>query len=292
MEIDFRKPFLITTSKKLSMKTSLRHSFYLLPICFAIFFSSCTAYQYATLSSSLPKSQYNDFFFENDTVQIVYSFSGMDCPFVIDIFNKLDKPIYINWPQSAVVVNGETKPINNSAGVSNTYDDFEVYTDVNNNSNTTIVNNGYGRVNSRSLNSFNTSVIPAKSQLTIDHLTLKSSFIDITQAESQERTPITAYTTEPINVKKYNFSHGSSPFKFRSFITYSDDSNFNTKHCVDDEFWVSSVFRSASGQVKNSKDTYYVSKTTGFGNFMIGAAVVVGLTLYVIVEASKAETAE
>lgn len=49
----------------------------------------------------------DDFFvFENDTVQITYNFWFTKGVMSFQIFNKLDKPIYVNWRNSSFIHNG------------------------------------------------------------------------------------------------------------------------------------------------------------------------------------------
>jgi hypothetical protein len=49
----------------------------------------------------------NDFFvFENDTVRITYNFWFTKGVMSFQVFNKLDKPIYINWKNSSFIHNG------------------------------------------------------------------------------------------------------------------------------------------------------------------------------------------
>jgi len=49
----------------------------------------------------------NDFFvFENDTVQITYNFWFTKGIMSFQVFNKLDKPIYVNWRNSSFIHNG------------------------------------------------------------------------------------------------------------------------------------------------------------------------------------------
>ncbi len=51
--------------------------------------------------------QEDDFFvFENDTVQITYNFWYAKGMMSFRIFNKLDKPIYVNWRNSSFIHNG------------------------------------------------------------------------------------------------------------------------------------------------------------------------------------------
>lgn len=68
--------------------------------------SSCSRYYINTVeSTSVKKDQYTgEFKFENDSVAITYNFNGEnDAPINIDIYNKLNEPLYINWQQSAII---------------------------------------------------------------------------------------------------------------------------------------------------------------------------------------------
>lgn len=79
--------------------------------------SACsTTYIYSTLNSanaSVEKTNEGDFFFENDSLWISYSLKalnqtsrGANAQLVISIFNKLDKPLFIDWNKSFLSYNG------------------------------------------------------------------------------------------------------------------------------------------------------------------------------------------
>lgn len=72
--------------------------------------SSCSStYLYSTLDSAndgAKKTTQGDFFYENDSLWISYSIKGVGSPLLITIYNKLDKPIIIDWEKSFIVYNG------------------------------------------------------------------------------------------------------------------------------------------------------------------------------------------
>ncbi|MFL5744717.1 MAG: hypothetical protein ACJ751_08635 [Niastella sp.] len=73
------------------------------------FFIACNKYQYSTISSSqLEKNEINELVFENDSLKLVYNFMGSDLGPNIFIENKLQEPVYIDWRESALIVNGHT----------------------------------------------------------------------------------------------------------------------------------------------------------------------------------------
>jgi hypothetical protein len=82
----------------------MRYLFALIPIILGL--SSCSSYQYMTLSSpQLTKNDKHQFVFENDTMRLTYDFNGSGGPVSIDIFNKTSQPLYVNWKKSALIRN-------------------------------------------------------------------------------------------------------------------------------------------------------------------------------------------
>lgn len=71
---------------------------------FALIASGCTKYQYATLGTDLPKTRKGEIIIDTDTVLIRYRFSGLECPATFQLYNKLSRPLYINWDASTLVV--------------------------------------------------------------------------------------------------------------------------------------------------------------------------------------------
>lgn len=248
------------------------HHLLLMPFILLLLLPSCTSYQYATLSSSLPKSQYNDFFFENDTLQVIFSFSGQNCPINIDIYNKLDQPIWIHWDK--------TKVINNNQSVA-----FKPFIPMI--SNISVIQNTYLATLESQQNTFITpsitqqnqsEFIPPKSQICATHFGYSSGFMHTTNATSSGRDSIPFSGTSAM---KYYFSQNDSPLEFSCYITYSDSENdsANMQHIIGD-FWVDNVFKKVALKLPDSPDRFYSSRLTGFGGFMC----LVALTAYVIIE--------
>jgi hypothetical protein len=71
-------------------------------------FSSCVSYQYLTLNSpELQKNNKKEFSWENDTMRLTYNFHGEGGPVTMTVFNKTDKPLFVNWKKSALIRGGE-----------------------------------------------------------------------------------------------------------------------------------------------------------------------------------------
>ena len=69
-----------------------------------ILFSSCETYiQLYHLESKTVKKENDTFIFENDTLKITYSFWGNRGVLAFEIYNKLAKPIYVDWKKSSFI---------------------------------------------------------------------------------------------------------------------------------------------------------------------------------------------
>ncbi|HEX3010094.1 MAG TPA: hypothetical protein VHO90_21005, partial [Bacteroidales bacterium] len=80
---------------------------FLLTILVIAVLSSCSKFQYVVLKSNLSKNDQKEFFHENDTCLVKYSFEGQNCPLRIEVYNKLSVPIYVDWKKSAVIINNQ-----------------------------------------------------------------------------------------------------------------------------------------------------------------------------------------
>jgi len=217
-------------------------------------FSGCTAYQYTSIGSTLPHNDRMGYTYENDTVQITYNFSGQNCPVTIEVYNKLSKPIYIDWSKSAVIINNQRysywKDEASFHSNSSTYEiqwvkDFSVSGTVTD-----------GTIKRDEQISF----IPPQSKVTETRIHLKSTFVAVNKKDA-------AFDGDN-NGKVYAFDKDDSPLKFRSFLTLSVSNDFSEPIYTDDMFWISTILQTASDPAMypyKPANQYYVSKTTDFG---------------------------
>jgi len=73
------------TMPLLSCKQNFIAQILLTLVASAIALSGCSTYQYASLNSELEKDENSAFVTENDTVKILYSFIGQNCPVTIQV---------------------------------------------------------------------------------------------------------------------------------------------------------------------------------------------------------------
>jgi hypothetical protein len=85
----------------------------LIPIAFLfLLFTSCTKYQYLTLSSENTRhNPRNQFVAENDSFRIVYDFYGFDSPLWLSVTNKQPSLLEVDWSRSFIIRGGKPEPL-------------------------------------------------------------------------------------------------------------------------------------------------------------------------------------
>jgi len=78
---------------------------YIIIVFGIILLSGCSSYQYMSVNSYLEQNESQEFIFENDTIQLKYSFPGENLQITILLFNKLRQPLYLDLERSTVVIN-------------------------------------------------------------------------------------------------------------------------------------------------------------------------------------------
>jgi len=231
-------------SPKSSKKLYARgiYSYLAATICIVLF-SGCSNYQYVSIDSHLNKDEKNQFYVNNDTVSIQYSFVRKNFQISVSIYNKLLKPLYIDWGKTHVIINGNQ--INDSF-----YHEEQA---------------GY---------------IAPQSFVTILSNTLQDQFISVSKLDSL--THLGATKDKNSEWVKYLFSEETSPVYFRSIITLSTDENLTSPIFIDQPFWFSEVLRNSVGPsetVNIPSNQFYFRKQTGFSKFMGWTAGIAALVL-------------
>lgn len=80
----------------------------LLILTLSVLTVSCSRYQYVTISSENARiNESQELVMENDSFSITYNFYGADAPMHMVVQNKLNKPVYIDWKRSSLIINGQ-----------------------------------------------------------------------------------------------------------------------------------------------------------------------------------------
>jgi len=192
--------------------------------------------------------------FENDDVKITYSFWAENGIMAFVIFNKSEKPIYIDWKKSSMIYNGKQNPYYTNKTTSN-YSSFGT-------SYGSSWASIFGRISASSstVNATETIVkqervtfVPPHSYITnafydmLDNITAFS--LDKKGSEQKEINGVNVYVNAPEN-----------PIFFRNFITYAATEDFAVEKYADNEFFVSKILTMHNHEFSSKMDDW--EKTT------------------------------
>ena len=225
--------------------------------------ASCSAYHMSVVNSvDMTKDKSTGKFVqENDSVKITYSFYGDHAPVNIQIFNKLDKPLYVDWERSAIIVNDQAE----------SYAGKQITIQGNINAESYRI----GRLNSSSGNIAAAATLPKEVTFVPPHSEISNTPIEMPgfafdyvqhiDANKQQTSELQTVDGSIIRVKTANFTAQDTPLKFRSYLTlYTADDTAKSITLVD-EFYISKYTKSlvspARLEVTQSKpgDLFYIS---------------------------------
>jgi len=204
----------------------------------------CKSYvQVFNTNSSIKTDEEGFYISENDSVKITYSFWKAKGLMTFSIFNKLNKPLYIDWKKSAYIDNSvklnywidEEKSKGISSYGSYFYDG-------------PLLKAGYA-VNATGGASVSSTVkveritfIPPSSNyyrsqfyilpISFFKLDTKTDFEEVTRNDNSKKTA---------KVYKADFTKENSPLVFRNFLTFSTTEDFETEFYVDNEFYIEEI---------------------------------------------------
>lgn len=75
--------------------------------------ASCTSYTYyySVMDGVDPyiyQNEKSEFVIESDSIDVIYNFHGRNAPITVGIYNRKSTPVYVDWRESGVVVDGQT----------------------------------------------------------------------------------------------------------------------------------------------------------------------------------------
>jgi hypothetical protein len=246
--------------------------------------TSCHRYQYTTISSSnIERNEKNEFVAENDSLKLVYNFSGHQGPINITVENKLSVPVYIDWQRSDIIVNG--KAVSFAPGEMKINGEF-------NGSSYNIGRSNYGvtsgQINATASLPPTMGFIPPKALLNKLPMCLTLRYnesLEDTAWHKMKYTPVEGVT---VAVKKATFTEANSPFRFRSYITYMVGEPGSKPLTYEHSFYVSEIMCTGTGpeymlmNTANRGNQYYTSKMTKGGQVgtVVGLGAILGGVLY------------
>lgn len=214
-----------------------------------------STYLYETQKES-PEILKNDkdfFFFENDTLKIVYTFWENRGVLAFSIYNKLQKPLYVNWKRSSLIINSRkmdywqeghvTERVTRGRQVGSSF----VYSGP--------IGALMGLSGSSSTYVTNEStVIPERiTFIAPQSYTYKSKF-NLLPAEKVnikkrwETGTIPRPNKKPVKGQYVTFNRTDTPIDFRNFFTVSTSEDFSTESYVSHEFYVTKITKVKSNK--------------------------------------------
>ena len=238
-------------------------------IAVVLFLSSCSTYQMSTISSTSTKLDSTGVFrAENDSLRLTYNFKGENQPLNIEVFNKLNEPLYVNWAKSALIAGDKAysftgDEIKISGSTSSVSTQFtrrgDSYTD--------------GTIKATAKVSQAESFIPPHSSITKTVYVLKDAEMAELQKADFKKTYLNYDDgSGQATGKRANYAAANSPLTFRSYLTlYTLRENQVNTFSLEDVFFVSSIVQTGVNpndlyEFKNNKGDLIVnSRITGYG---------------------------
>lgn len=226
--------------------------------------SSCsTTYQYVTLNSpEVPKNDKKEFSFENDSMRLTYNFHGEGGPVAMTVFNKMDKPLFVNWKRSFLIQDGQAVCLfNNRVEVNGVIEAYSFRSIV-----------PGTRVSSGNLYATfdlpeGMDMIPPASYITksLQALVRRTPVYNTRFMEKTQDEKITDFSGVSYKYKRYSFDQSASPLQFKSYLTFVVGSN-PQEFAVSHSFYAQEVMLSAEmpeffGFYKPQGDQLFIKKT-------------------------------
>lgn len=253
-------------------------------ISLLILLSSCSStFFYSTLNTPneyVEKVDNGDFLLETDSLWIAYCFKGESAPIQITVFNKLNKPLYIDWQRSALIINNTAYSYSsNEINFSETNQAFIYNYQTHAGEGYSYSNEGFGRsVNMPHYTTF----IPPRTMVSHIPLRLDLNFENINN-KSFKSTYMGDKNHDAIKVKRISFDEYDSPLQFRSYLTIY--ANPDKPMTFEQSFYMSHLIKTNSINPKNLPadmadrgDFFYLEKpanTTAL-EIILGTTLVVG----------------
>lgn len=198
-----------------------------------VLFSSCITYQHVSLSGNVGQNEQAEFVEENDSIKMVYSFNGHSGPITMEITNKLNKPLYVDWRKSALIINGQSFTLwKDEASLSANVSSYSALQD-----DQTIQTSG--NMQGSIAKNDKVSFIPPQAKIVV-HSYILFDGLFMTPDQQGEKLIFFTALDERRKAMKYTFSRENSPFTFRIYLSMSMNDDFKSPFHLDNTFWVSS----------------------------------------------------
>jgi hypothetical protein len=217
----------------------------------------------------------NSYVFENDTLKITYSFWASKGLVSFNVYNKLSKPIYIDWKNSSFIYNDHKLNywIDENQRTSSVNANIYSYNGPLDKIRTTM-NEGVPSYSSSLVTLERITFIPPKSNYDRSQFyLLPVSLCELNADCPSAEVPRNDKPRKKTTVYGYDYTLGNSPLRFRNYLAFSTVENAQQFFFVDNGFYLSSVkemdIRHYKGKLTNDPDgsanyEYPFKKKTSF----------------------------
>ncbi|NML23060.1 hypothetical protein HHL16_19435 [Pseudoflavitalea sp. G-6-1-2] len=231
--------------------------------------ASCNRYQYLSFDSKhINKNDQKDFVVDTDSLKIIYSFTGVNAPVNIRIYNKLDQPLWVNWRRSALVINQRAISYNGSltsmpdiVAAARTGDPEPVaLSDEHNNDDLPAAETSYTNQKGE--------LIPPHSYISRSPMGLTNDFFNELPKSAFRVTSRIMYDGTVAHVKEAEFSEENSPLRFRNYLSIVGEDSAAKPIVYQHTFYVGQLIRTGIGPGQFDAGQAWVKKETGLGKGM------------------------
>ena len=220
--------------------------------------------------------------YEDDTVKITYYFWAKNGIMAFYVYNKLDKPIYIDWKNSSFILEGKKLNYWNDEIQSNSTSNYKEYYYGGVWSNSVFgMNKGTINTSTNTFKPERVTFIPSKSNYTRaphfyllpnDNFKLNPNCkLEVVKKNDKPKKNTTVFTQ--------TFDENDSPFVFRNYLAISFSESSNEYIYIDNGFYMSAI--------KEMDKRHFNGKYLGsdeFGNLLYEAPFRKGTSFYVFKE--------
>jgi hypothetical protein len=237
-----------------------------------VLLSSCKAYQLSTIASTDTRIDSTGVFkVENDSLALSYNFKGENEPINIEIYNKLNEPVYVDWAKSALIAADKAYTYANDV--------------INIEGTTSSSSFQYGRrgstVSDGSISATaklnpNESFIPPHSKITRTIYVLKNVEMAAPQHAEFRKTFLNYDDgSGQAAAKRVAFDPANTPLTFKSYLTlYTANENKTKTFTMEQQFYVSGMIKTKADpgdlyEFKHNRgDVIVNSSYTGYAKTM------------------------
>lgn len=216
--------------------------------------SGCGMYQYMHMESSLKKETNGASVFENDSVRLEYRFLSPYGRVQLSVRNKLQAPLYIQWKESALIVNEKRVPYYTPTmtvrgtvrGRTITWFDGFATT--------------HAPLRATVVAQEEVSFVPPLSVAEFSLVDAMTGKLALGGRELQQKNLPTGGV-----IRYTNFEASASPVKFRSYLTFSRDREMRQVFRFDHAFWLGEVGQTGYSpsnmpEYRGRGDVFYVKR--------------------------------